>query len=155
VIEKISQPLLSALAVLSKILSTLLRGFSGFLPPRKPCPFRPEGINSGRDLSALLSFLTSQASPSVGAGLWGVSTHKLPFHASFPVHLTAPGAARLTVFLPRQLGSLPFQGAGLSGLSDLGRFAYLFGRFTRSGLFFHLRGPSLSYDPKAAPLCCR
>lgn len=154
-IEEPLQTPLSAPAVLSKILSTLLRGSSGFLPPRKPCPSRPEGINSGRDLVALLSFLTSQASPSVGADEKGVSTFSFPFHASFPAHLTVPGAARLTVFLPRQLGSLPFMGAGLSGLSDLARFSYLFGRFTRSGLFFHLRAPSMPLNPKATPLCCR
>jgi hypothetical protein len=42
------------------------------------------------------------------------------------------------------LALLPFQGAGLSGLSDLRLFSHPFGRFTRSGLFFHLKAPKES-----------
>jgi hypothetical protein len=95
---------------------------------------------------ALLSFWTSQASPSVGAGLWGISTLKLPSHASTLFDLTAQSFVRLRVFLRRQLGYSPLSGRRPVWPFRSPLFSHLFERFTRSGLFFHLRNSWESYN---------
>jgi hypothetical protein len=98
-------------------LTTLIRRFSGLLPPTKPCPLLPpEGLDRVGTF-ALLGFPTSKALPLSTVGQKHLPSDT-PLSSLLVPGLTHGNSMDRRVFRPTAWRS-PITGAGLLGLLDL------------------------------------